>query len=61
MKSLLHVLVVEDSMDDAELMVREIQRGGYAVEFERVETQAGMEEALSKDSGYPNARNQAFR
>jgi PAS domain S-box-containing protein len=49
-KSLLHVLVVEDSIDDAELMVREIQRGGYAVEFERVETKAAMQEALSRRS-----------
>ena len=46
MKSLLHVLIVEDSLDDAQLVVREIQRGGYAVEFERVETQTAMEQAL---------------
>jgi PAS domain S-box-containing protein len=48
MKTLLRILIVEDSEDDAELMMREIQRGGYAVEFERVETQATMQEALSR-------------
>lgn len=49
-KSLLHVLVVEDSIDDAELIIREIQRGGYAVEFERVETKGAMQEALARRS-----------
>ena len=47
MKSLLRVLIVEDSLDDAQFMVREIQRGGYNVDFERVETQIAMEQALS--------------
>jgi len=35
-------------VSDTELMVREIQRGGYTVEFERVETKKIMEEALVK-------------
>jgi PAS domain S-box-containing protein len=48
MKSLLRILIVEDSEDDAELMIREIRRGGYAVEFTRVETQITMQEALSR-------------
>ncbi|HLO15000.1 MAG TPA: ATP-binding protein, partial [Anaerolineales bacterium] len=48
MKSLLRVLIVEDSVDDVQLIVREIQRGGYNVDFERVETQTAMEEALSR-------------
>ena len=30
MQSVLRVLVVEDSADDTELIVREIQRGGYS-------------------------------
>jgi len=50
MKSLLRILIVEDAEDDAELMMREVQRGGYAVEFERVETQTTMQEALSRGS-----------
>ena len=48
MQSPLHVLIVEDSLDDTELIVREIQRGGHTVEFERVETKKTMEEALAK-------------
>jgi len=49
-KSPLRVLVVEDSADDAQLIVREIQRSGYTVEFERVETKPAMQEALSRRS-----------
>ena len=47
LKSPLRVLVVEDSEADTYLLVREIQRGGYTVEFERVETKTAMVEALS--------------
>jgi CheY-like chemotaxis protein len=46
-KPLLRVLVIEDSQDDTYLIVRELQRGGYTVEFERVETKTAMEEALA--------------
>jgi len=42
----LHVLIVEDSVDDTFFIVRELQRGGYNVDFERVETPAGMQTAL---------------
>ncbi|HJR80380.1 MAG TPA: response regulator [Anaerolineales bacterium] len=48
MKSLLRVLIVEDSVDDAELIVRELRRGGYEVDSERVETKSGMQAALSR-------------
>ncbi|HJQ15223.1 MAG TPA: response regulator, partial [Anaerolineales bacterium] len=48
MKPLLHVLIVEDSLDDAELIIREIQRGGYEVDWERVETKPAMQVALSR-------------
>jgi PAS domain S-box-containing protein len=50
MKPELHALIVEDSEDDAHLMVREIQRGGYTVIWERVETKADMQAALSNRS-----------
>jgi PAS domain S-box-containing protein len=50
MKSLLRLLVVEDSEDDAELILREIKRGGYSVEFERVETKSDMKRALAGGS-----------
>lgn len=43
---LLRVLIVEDSADDAELILREVQRGGYTVVSERVETKESMEAAL---------------
>jgi putative nucleotidyltransferase with HDIG domain len=44
----LRVLLVEDSEDDARLLLREIKRGGYDVEFERVETANAMKAALSR-------------
>ncbi len=42
----LRVLFVEDSEDDAELLLRELQRIGYEVEFERVETDVTMRAML---------------
>jgi len=42
----LRVLIVEDSVDDTFFIVRELQRGGYNVDFERVETPTAMEAAL---------------
>ena len=44
----LRLLLVEDSMDDALLLVRELERGGYAVSCERVETAHGMVAALDR-------------
>ncbi len=49
-KQLLRVLIAEDSADDAELILREIRNGGYEVDYERVETKAGMQDALSRRS-----------
>ena len=46
MGSHLRILLVEDSEDDARLVLREIQRGGYQVEFERVESAEAMRDAL---------------
>ena len=48
MKSQLRVLIVEDSIDDTHLIVRQIQRGGYSVDFERVETKKTMQDALNE-------------
>jgi PAS domain S-box-containing protein len=48
MKSRLNLLVVEDSEDDAELILREIRRGGYTIEFVRVETKSDMQRALAQ-------------
>jgi len=46
----LRVLIVEDSVDDTFFIVRELQRGGFHVEFERVETAASMQAALEVHS-----------
>ncbi|WP_439624750.1 PAS domain S-box protein [Gemmata sp.] len=43
----LRVLVVEDSADDAELMLLELRRAGYAPSAERVETAAAFRAALA--------------
>lgn len=42
----LHLLIIEDSEDDAELLLRELRRGGYDVTFLRVDTPSAMEHAL---------------
>jgi len=46
----LRVLVVEDSVNDTFFIVRELQRGGFHVDFERVETASAMQETLAKGS-----------
>jgi signal transduction histidine kinase len=47
MAMLIRVLVVEDSEHDAQLILSQLRRGGYEVEYERVETRAAMRAALS--------------
>ena len=44
----LNVLIVEDSADDAHFILRELQKAGYNVEAERVETKAAMQAALAR-------------
>ena len=46
----LRVLIVEDSEDDALLVIRELGRGGYDVTFQRVETAETMTAALDKQA-----------
>ncbi len=46
--TVLRVLLVEDSDDDAELVVRALQRSGYEVESERVQTREDMALALDR-------------
>ncbi len=43
----LRVLVVEDSENDTLLLLRELKRGGYEPDYERVETAEAMEKALT--------------
>lgn len=44
----LRVLMVEDSEDDALLIMRELKKGGYEPAFERVDTAEAMAAALDK-------------
>ena len=44
----LSTLIVEDSEADAELIVRELQDGGFDPLYERVDTQPGMVAALER-------------
>ena len=46
----LRVLIVEDSPDDTDLLIRELQRGGFEPSFERVEDRPGMVRALESGS-----------
>ena len=48
MSTPLRVLIVEDSEDDTELLVSELQRGGYDVTYERVQTAEAMKTALER-------------
>jgi PAS domain S-box-containing protein len=44
----LRLLIIEDSEDDAQLLLRDLKRSGYEVAFERVETVDAMRAMLSK-------------
>src|ERR1041385_4129765 len=44
----LNLLIVEDSEDDALLLVHELRRGGYDVRFERVDTAPALNSALKR-------------
>lgn len=46
----LHVLIVEDSEDDSQLLKSELARGGYDVNCRRVETADAMRAALTERS-----------
>jgi putative nucleotidyltransferase with HDIG domain len=49
-KPLLRILLVEDNEDDALILLREIQKGGYSVDCERVETVEAMKSALDEEA-----------
>jgi diguanylate cyclase (GGDEF)-like protein len=48
----LRVLIVEDSEDDAELLIIELERGGYKPIYKRVDTKAAMLEELKNCSAW---------
>jgi PAS domain S-box-containing protein len=45
----IRVLLVEDSPDDAELVIRKLKRAGYEPEYERVDSPEAMREALERE------------
>ncbi len=45
----LHLLLIEDSEEDALLLIHEINRGGFEVQHQRVETPKAMAEALASE------------
>jgi PAS domain S-box-containing protein len=47
MEKSLRVLVIEDSADDAALLIRELKRGGYDVIYELVDSSDALNEALN--------------
>lgn len=50
MNSNLRILFIEDSENDTLLLLRELQKGGYEVEWERVQTAPDIEAALTHQS-----------
>ena len=49
-RPLLRTLLIEDSDDDALLIVRELRKAGYAVEYRRVDTPRTLQDALEQAS-----------
>lgn len=45
----LRVLIIEDSEDDTELMLRHLRKGGFYPKFRRVQSAAGLSSALNND------------
>lgn len=43
-----HILVIEDSIDDAQLIMHHIRKGGYEIQYERVDTAEMMKAALKE-------------
>ena len=52
MSKLLRVLIIEDSEDDAELLAIALEKGGYRVIHQRVDTKANMQAALSNPQSW---------
>ncbi len=50
MSKSLHVLIVEDSEDDALLLVRELRKGGFDIDYLRVEDEEMLSSALNDQS-----------
>ena len=48
MSTPLRVLIIEDSERDTKLLLRELRKGGYEPDYERVETAEAMKAALEQ-------------
>jgi len=49
MSKFLHVLILEDSQDDAESLIKELEQNGYPTISQRVDSRAGITEALNSE------------
>src|ERR1700730_11847537 len=49
MKKALRALIVEDTADDADLLLADLSKAGYDVTYERVDTADAMKAALESD------------
>ena len=49
MSKCLHVLILEDSQDNAESLVQELEQNGYPTSYQRVNSQAEIVEALNSE------------
>lgn len=49
MKKSIRLLIIEDSEDDAELLVRKITKSGYKIKYSRVESEKEMRSALQQE------------
>jgi len=47
----LRILIIEDSENDALLIIRGLKKGGYNPIYERVETAAAMKKRSKKSNG----------
>lgn len=50
MKKSIRLLIIEDSEDDAELLVRKVEKSGYKITYSRVESEKEMKSALQQEA-----------
>ena len=50
MTASLRTLIIDDSADDVDLLIRDLRREGYDVSAERTDTEAGLRAALQDQS-----------
>jgi len=50
MNATLHLLIIDDSEDDARLLVRQLEKGDYHISSKRIESATAMEKALNEQT-----------